>query len=66
MKKRALIICTHNSACSQMAEGLLNSLHGNRYEAHSAGTEKTVVNPYANEAMGRMGIDSSNHRSKTL
>ena len=66
MKKRVLFICTHNSSRSQMAEGLLNSLHDDRYGAYSAGTEKTVVNPYAIEAMGRIGIDISNHRSKTV
>ena len=64
MKKRVLFICTHNSARSQMAEGLLNSLHGDWYEAYSAGTEKTAVNPYAIEAMGRMGIDISSHQSE--
>ena len=66
MKKRVLFICTHNSARSQIAEGLLNSLHGDWYEAYSAGTEKTAVNPYAIEAMGRMGIDISSHQSKTV
>lgn len=66
MKKRVLFICTHNSARSQMAEGLLNSLHGDGYEAYSAGTEKTAVNHYAIEVMGLMGIDISSHRSKTV
>ena len=66
MKKRVLFICTHNSARSQMAEGLLKSLYGNRYEAFSAGTEKTSVSPYAIEAMKRIGIDISGHRSKSV
>lgn len=66
MKKTVLFICTHNSARSQMAEGLLNGLFGERYEACSAGTEKTAVNPYAIEAMRKIGIDVSHHRSKTV
>ena len=47
IKKTVLFVCTHNSARSQMAEGLLNSLHGDEYEADNAGTEPTAVNPYA-------------------
>lgn len=49
-----------------MAAGLLNGLLGDRYEAYSAGTEKTAVNPYAIEAMRKVGIDISNHRSKAV
>ncbi|MGQ9614783.1 MAG: arsenate reductase ArsC [Spirochaetota bacterium] len=66
MKKRILFICTHNSARSQMAEGFINNLYGDRYEALSAGTEKTRVNPYAIEAMKMAGIDISNQRSKSI
>lgn len=66
MKKKVLFICTHNSARSQMAEGLLRTLYGDRYEAYSAGTEETAVNPYAIEAMRVAGIDISGHRSKTV
>jgi arsenate reductase len=66
MKKKVLFICTHNSARSQMAEGLLRTLYGDRYEAYSAGTEETAVNPYAIEAMRLAGIDISGHRSKTV
>ena len=47
MKKRVLFICTHNSARSQMAEGYMNAKYGDRYEAFSAGTEKTRVHPMA-------------------
>ena len=65
-KKTVLFICTHNSARSQMAEGLVNGLHGDRYAAYSAGTEKTGVNPYAVRAMRNMGIDISQHRSKSV
>ncbi|MFH1863046.1 MAG: arsenate reductase ArsC [bacterium] len=66
MKKTALFICTHNSARSQMAEGLLNHLYGDRYEAYSAGTEKTRVRPLAVTTMKRIGIDISTHQSKIV
>jgi arsenate reductase len=63
-RKRVLFICTHNSARSQIAEGFLNTLYPDRYEAYSAGTEPTVVNPYAIHVMKEVGIDISSHRSK--
>lgn len=66
MKQRVLFICTHNSARSQMAEGLLNALAGDRFEACSAGTEATHVRPLALRAMAEIGIDISRHESKTL
>lgn len=56
MKKKVLFICTHNSARSQMAERLINALYGDKYEAYSAGTEPTEVNPYAIKAMAELGI----------
>lgn len=65
IKKKVLFICTHNSARSQMAEGLLNSLYGDQYEAYSAGIEPSVVNPYAIQVMSELGIDISKHRSKS-
>ncbi len=65
-KKKVLFLCTHNSARSQMAEGLLRSLHGEGYEAFSAGTAATRVNPYVIRAMAEIGIDISSHRSKTM
>jgi arsenate reductase len=65
-KKQALFVCTHNSARSQMAEGLMNSLYGDRYEAHSAGTEPSEVNPQAVFALLELGIDISHHRSKLV
>ena len=65
-KQSVLFVCTHNSARSQMAEGLLNHLYGDRYRAFSAGTEKTRVRPLAVEAMRRIGIDISRHESKTV
>lgn len=66
IKKRVLVLCTHNSARSQMAEGLLRHLAGDRFEVESAGTEQTRVNPFAIEAMKEIGIDISSHTSKTL
>lgn len=63
-RDRALILCTHNSARSQMAEGFLRSMAGERFEAGSAGTEKTSVNPLAIRAMAELGIDISDHTSK--
>ncbi|MFW6131792.1 MAG: arsenate reductase ArsC [Candidatus Aminicenantaceae bacterium] len=65
-KKKILFVCTHNTARSQMAEGLMNSLYGNEYEAASAGTEPTTINPYAVQVMSEIGIDISNHRSKSI
>ncbi len=66
MKQRVLILCTANSARSQMAEGLLRALAGDRYEVFSAGTRATQVNPLAIAAMRQRGIDIGGHRSKAL
>jgi len=66
MKKKVLFICTHNSARSQMAEGLLRSLAGDRYEVFSAGTEPGAVHPYAVRVMAEIGVDISLHRSKSV
>lgn len=66
MKRRVLFICTHNSARSQMAEGLLRSLAGEDFEVFSAGTEATFVRPLAIRAMAELGIDISGQQSKTL
>ena len=62
-KQRVIFICTHNSARSQMAEGLLRHLAGERYEVFSAGTQATLVNPLAIKAMAEKGIDISQHTS---
>ena len=64
-KKKVLFLCTHNSARSQMAEGLLRSVYGDRYEAYSAGVEATTVNPLAVMVMKEIGIDISGQYSKT-
>jgi arsenate reductase (thioredoxin) len=63
---RVLFLCTHNSARSQMAEGLLGYLAGDRFEPFSAGTEATRVRPEAVEAMREIGVDISGQRSETL
>src|SRR5262245_66220671 len=65
-RQRVLFLCTHNSARSQMAEGLLRTMAGDRFEVESAGTEETRVNPLAIRAMREIGIDLGDHRSKTL
>ena len=66
MKKQVLFLCTHNSARSQMAEGLLNAFHGELYEGYSAGVTPTEVNPYVIKAMAEIGIDISGNRSKRI
>ena len=66
MKRRVLFICTHNSARSQMAEGLLRHLGNERFEVFSAGTEATFVRPMAIQAMAELGIDISHQQSKKL
>lgn len=65
-KRRVLFLCTGNSARSQMAEGLLRHLGGDRFEAASAGTHPVGLNPLAVTAMKEIGIDISGHRSKHL
>ena len=64
MKKKVLILCTGNSARSQMAEGLLRHDDGNTFEVESAGTKLGTVRPEAIKAMQEIGIDISGHRSK--
>jgi arsenate reductase len=65
-KLRALFVCTHNSARSQMAEGMLRHLAGDCFEAFSAGTEATHVRPQAIEAMREVGVDISAQEPETL
>ncbi len=65
-KKRVLILCTGNSARSQMAEGLLRQDAGDRFEVFSAGVEPTRLRPLAIEAMREVGIDISGQRSKSV
>lgn len=65
-KMKILFICYHNSARSQMAEGLLRALYGDRYEVHSAGIEATQVDPRAVKVMNEIGIDISGQHSKRM
>jgi arsenate reductase len=65
-KKRVLILCTGNSARSQMAEGLLRHDAGERFEVESAGTKASFVRPEATAVMSELGIDVSGHRSKNV
>jgi arsenate reductase (thioredoxin) len=66
MKKHVHFLCTHNSARSQMAEGLLNAFHRDMYEGYSAGVTPTRVNPYVIKAMAEIGIEISGNRSKSI
>ncbi len=65
-KRRVLFLCTHNSARSQMAEGILRNLYGDKFEVFSAGTEPSRVNPYAIRTMQEIGIDISENTSKSI
>jgi arsenate reductase len=65
-KKKVLILCTGNSARSQMAEGLLRHDAGDRYEVQSAGTKPGRVRPEAIAVMKEIGIDIAGHRSKSV
>ena len=64
--KNVLVLCTGNSCRSQMAEGLVNHNLGDQFEAFSAGTEATRVNPLAAQVLLELGIDISHNHSKTL
>ena len=64
-KKRVLFLCTGNSARSQMAEGFLRHMAGDRFEVFSAGVKPTQVNPLAIKVMAEAGVDISKHRSKS-
>ena len=66
MKEHVLILCTGNSARSQMAEGLLRTLADNQFDVFSAGSKPASVNPFAIQAMHERGIDISQQRSKHL
>lgn len=65
-KKRVLILCTGNSARSQMAEGLLRDMAPEQFEVFSAGTKPVGLNPYAMKVMAEVGIDISDYRSKSV
>jgi arsenate reductase len=65
-KKHVLILCTGNSARSQMAEGLLRHDGGDKFSVESAGTKPSIVRPEAIAALAEIGIDISDHRSKNV
>ena len=65
-KKNILILCTANSARSQMAEGLLKHICNNTYNVSSAGTKASFVRPEAIEVLREIGIDISQNRSKSV
>jgi arsenate reductase len=65
-KKKVLFLCIHNSARSQMAEGLLRAMYGDRYEAYSAGVVATAIDPRAVRAMLEIGIDITGQHSKSV
>jgi len=65
-KIKVLFVCVHNSARSQMAEGFLNRLAGDRFEAQSAGLEPGALNPLAVEVMQEVGIDISANLTKSV
>jgi len=65
-KRRVLFVCVHNSARSQMAEGMLRAWAGGRFEVASGGTEARGVRLEAIAVMGELGIDISGHVSKTI
>lgn len=69
MTTHVLILCTHNSARSVLAEGMLNhwaAVLGKDVRAHSAGSAPSGrINPFATEALDRVGIDTSAYRSKS-
>jgi arsenate reductase (thioredoxin) len=66
MKSKALFVCIHNSARSQMAEAFLNQICGEQFEAHSAGLEPGKLNPIVVEAMQEIGIDISAKQTKAV
>lgn len=65
-KRSILVLCTGNSARSQMAEGLLRNVFGDRFEVFSAGTKPSIVRPEAIKVMAEIGIDISGHLSKSV
>jgi arsenate reductase (thioredoxin) len=65
-KKRILFLCVHNSARSQMAAALLNRMCGEAFEAESAGTEPSTLNPLAIEVMQELGIDISGNETRQV
>jgi arsenate reductase len=65
-KMKILFLCVNNSVRSQMAEGLMRKLYGDRFDVYSAGSRATAVNPYAVRVMEEIGADISGQRSKSV
>ena len=65
-RRRILFVCTHNSARSQMAEGMLRRWNGDDFDVLSAGTEVSTVRPEAIAVMAEIGIDITGHRSTSV
>lgn len=65
-KKKILVLCTGNSARSQMAEGLLRHIMQGKYEVYSAGIKPSIVRPEAIQVLSEIGIDISQNRSKSV
>lgn len=66
LKKNVLFICVHNSARSQMAEGLFRYYYSEECDVYSAGSEPGGIHPMSMQIMAEIGIDISKHRSKSL
>lgn len=66
VKPKILFLCYHNSARSQMAEGLLKKLAGEKFDVYSAGIKPSVVHPMAIQVMNEIGIDISEQKSKSV
>lgn len=66
MKYRVLFLCVHNSARSQLAEGLLRHMAGERFEVYSAGSEPSYISPYAVRVLQDQGIDPTSQYSKSV
>lgn len=65
-KKKILVLCTGNSARSQMAEGILKHITNSKYDVYSAGTKPSIVRPEAIKVLAEIGIDISQNRSKSV
>jgi len=66
MKKHVIFVCIHNSGRSQMGEGFLRALAGDRFEVASAGIESGKLNPWVVRSMAEVGVDISGHHAKTV
>jgi len=66
MNDGVLFVCSHNSARSQMAEGLFRDMAGDRFHVYSAGVEPGELNPLSVKAMAEIGIDISGHKAEGI